>query len=1498
MKSVNELIEFLRGCVAREKQTRRSMAKTGAGLGATESVEARLLLAADIAGSLYDPTIMEGLEDGQTIDSFLVAFNTAQNANALQTATGASSVTASAFVDNAFTLEFDNGLNLQEAADSFTELTGFQYLYPNVRVQYTPFAIPNDPLFTDQWHLRNTGQGGGTVGADANIETVWDNYTGDGVTIAVVDNGTETGHEDLAANTNTAIDRDWNGDDDDPNPDSATENHGTAVAGVAAGVGNNSTGATGAAYDAEIVAHRLIAGPISDQDIAEALSQNSDIIDVYNNSWGPGDLFRITNGGPQTLAAVEDTATNGRGGLGSVIVFSAGNSGPTSNTNYAPLQGSRHTVTVAASTNQGVLAGYSTVGASIVVSAPSNGGTLGITTTDQTGAAGYDPSNYTNTFGGTSSSAPLVSGIIALMLEANPGLTYRDVTDILAHTSERIDPNDASWAQNGAGVWFSHRYGFGQIDAAAAVSAALTHIPLTPELARTTGVQTVNQAIPDNSAAGITSTVTVASSDAIPSLEYVEIVLNATHQFIGDLQVILTSPAGTQSVLTETRLTDPGTSFANRVFSTNNNWDESSEGTWTLSVVDGAAVDTGTLNSFELRFFGTEPTVGPIISESGGATTVTDSGQTDTIDVRLASQPTSDVVINVASSDVGEVVVSDATLRFTTQNWSVPQTVTVSGVFDLVGDGDQQTDVVFSIDTANSDPTVGGIADTVISVTSVDDDEFLPHKPVVTGPTGILLGNFSPTYTWTTGANTESVSLVVTNRLTGLVTRQDSGLTGNSHIFPGNLPNGVYETTVQGINSSGQAGVVSDPVIFAIGTPAIPATPSITSPTAGQFVTTSTPQFAWTPVQDALSYELFARSGTTTYSQTIPANATGNPTHTFATAFAEGAATVSVRAVNAFDQPGEWSTVVGFNVNAFAQPGAPTIITPTSNVTPNAFPEFTWTRPAGATTFELWVGRVPDANGSGSAASVNNRVIRLTDHPSASYTHFTALRNGSYVAWVRTFNAVGEASPWSRPGAFEVGVPVPDRPAIVTFVENQGTNPTIAWVSTGDDFPVGSTFHVWVNNLSTGQSRVVQEQGLTDTTFSFTDGLPQGRYGVWVQATSSLGDKSAWSQRFDFEIDIASPGRPVLTGPVPLAGEVVALVNSDFPDFTWDAVSFGETYDLWVNSVSGNVSQIIRVRDIPAGTTYTHDQALPEGTYKAWLRAANTAGEVGEWSSPIVFDLDVPGPAKPTITGPVPASGGEVGTSTPTITWTSLGGADSYNLQLEVVRTGESIVNLSGLTEQQYSITDTLVEQAYRVRAQGVNSVGEVGAWSDFYVFTIDVPNATTPVAFLPQGTVTEQQVTFQWQHTSSSVRYEILVRDLLRQESIVIQVETLELDQTGSLAVHTASLDDSTYRYWVRAFNTQGTASGWSNSRSFTVDTVAEVTQEPESRLEVALASLTSAEQHSADDSGAQQPSPRVPEVSEERSTISQEADVAAGVEAVMAEFADPANPAFSQET
>jgi subtilisin-like proprotein convertase family protein len=492
--------------------------------------------------------------------------------------------------------------------------------YPLIAREQAKRLIPNDPLFPNQWHLRNTGQGGGTAGEDARITGVWDAYRGTGVLIGIVDDGLEYTHPDLAARYVAAASFDFNGNDPNPMPVLADDDHGTAVAGVAAAAGNNSLGVSGAAPGASLAGLRLTGGPTTDAQDAEALTFALADIDIYNNSWGPPDANGLPPGnpfsiplalsplGPLTLAALERGVTDGRDGRGAIYVWSAGNGlEGNDNVNYDGYANSRYTIAVTAIDNFGRQAPYAEPGAPILVAAHSSGGTLAITTTDLVGTAGKNPltsaagGDYRNTFNGTSSAAPLVSGVVALMLEANPDLGWRDVQHVLVNSARRNDPSDADWRQNGSGRWVNHKYGYGAVDAAAAVALAETWTTVAAETTVGSGTQTVGRTIPDNNATGISSSFTM-SADL--TAEWVEVTFAATHPYRGNLEVVLESPAGTRSVLAEKRL-DDGDNYTNWTFTSARHWGESAAGAWTLTVRDRSARDVGTWNSWSLDVYGT-----------------------------------------------------------------------------------------------------------------------------------------------------------------------------------------------------------------------------------------------------------------------------------------------------------------------------------------------------------------------------------------------------------------------------------------------------------------------------------------------------------------------------------------------------------------------------------------------------------------------------------------------------------------------------------------------------------------------------------------------------------------------------------------------------------------------------------------------------------------------------------------------------------------------------
>jgi len=301
------------------------------------------------------------------------------------------------------------------------------------------------------------------------------------------------------------------------------------------------------------------------------------------------------------LQALQTGASNGRNGRGTVYVWAAGNgNGNGQNANEDGYANSRYVIAVAASTNQGVQASYSEKGANLLVNAPSSGGTLAVTTT------GFGTSEYDGGFGGTSASCPVVAGVVALMLDANPSLTWRDVIAILAGTATQNDPGAPGWWTNSAGLHFNHRYGFGRVNAAAAVSAARTWSSLGPETS-TEGGQTVGQPIPDDDDNGITSSIPISRNLRVES---VEVYFNAPdHSYWPDLQIELTSPEGRTSVLAEqvpppARLTSG--SYDNWRFSSRAHMGELSAGTWTLRVRDLDPQGTGTFQSWRLAIHGVD----------------------------------------------------------------------------------------------------------------------------------------------------------------------------------------------------------------------------------------------------------------------------------------------------------------------------------------------------------------------------------------------------------------------------------------------------------------------------------------------------------------------------------------------------------------------------------------------------------------------------------------------------------------------------------------------------------------------------------------------------------------------------------------------------------------------------------------------------------------------------------------------------------------------------
>lgn len=454
------------------------------------------------------------------------------------------------------------------------------YAAVDIQSPYVLRSLPTDPNFGLQWHLHNTLD----PLFDVNAEPAWAaGWTGSGVTIGIVENGWQYDHPDLAGNfsadaTQIASSATW---------------HATAVAGVAAAVANNGLMGAGMAHGA-MISNQLIG---TDSEIADAIAFRNDLNDIKNNSWGPLDDATARSLSPLVRAALEEAISTGRGGLGTVFVWAAGNGGSSNDrVEYDPYASSRYTIAIGAIGDAETRPFYSEVGASLLGVAHSDGNGRDIYTTANNGGD-------THEFGGTSSAAPLASGAVALLLEARPDLTWRDVQHVLIRSARKNDPASSSWVVNGAGRDVSYNYGFGAVDAAAALDEALGWPGAAHELSFDSEVVEVGVAVPDNDTTGVTQTLEIAED---LRLEAVELIFDATSTYIGDLRIEITAPSGTRSLVAVQRL-DAQDEYDGYVFTSLRHWDERSAGLWSVNVSDRAVSDVATWNSFQLRLYGTLP---------------------------------------------------------------------------------------------------------------------------------------------------------------------------------------------------------------------------------------------------------------------------------------------------------------------------------------------------------------------------------------------------------------------------------------------------------------------------------------------------------------------------------------------------------------------------------------------------------------------------------------------------------------------------------------------------------------------------------------------------------------------------------------------------------------------------------------------------------------------------------------------------------------------------
>lgn len=651
----------------------------------------------------------------------------------------------------------------------------------------------------------------------------------------------------------------------------------------------------------------------------------------------------------------------------------------------------------------------------------------------------------------------------------------------------------------------------------------------------------------------------------------------------------------------------------------------------------------------------------------------------------------------------------------------------------------------------------------------------------------------------TPGTNTDLIIRLYDSN--GVLIAEDDPANSLSASISTSLSIGTYYVAVTHVAQFGAIGqyTLSGTIV------PVPSIPTMLAPTGT--IAIPVPTFEWTVGANAASYQLEVDSLTAPRTGYYTASVTST-THVAVRQFEQGDYRARVRTVASDGLTSGWSNYVSFTIDIPA-PGTPVITRPQGDIG-DSFPLFEWSAAANAAAYSLWVTNV----------STGTRVIYRTSQPDTTYTHTLPLPDGMYRAWVRAFNSIGEQSPWSNPVSFTIDAPIPATPRLTApAVVTPSTNPRFIWTAVDGV----SYYDLWVNNNSTGRSQVIRQSALSRTqTFYDPPFMTQGNYTAWIRAINGNGEASPWSTAYQFTVDIPAPAKPQMTGPRGANNSLI--VDTINPTFTWTTAARAVKYDLWVNNITTGQAQIIRKQDLTA-TTYTSLANLPQGDYRAFVRGINAGGDVGEWSDTFTFTIDEPVPVTPLIVKPTSNAAGSVENANPTFEWTMTTDAPLYELKVDdQTLGGTSVIRVNGLTEKKYTVPTNkrFAEHIYVAQVRAYNASGDASDWSPIFRFRIDVPDPATPTLLTPGDTTNDRTPTFSWTYSSTAFRYEILVRDLLRNENIVLNVTSFSVSADKTTASYVLpdnqALRAGTYRFWIRAFNSLGQSSNWSASKSFVI--------------------------------------------------------------------------------
>ena len=471
-----------------------------------------------------------------------------------------------------------------------------------------------------------------------------------------------------------------------------------------------------------------------------------------------------------------------------------------------------------------------------------------------------------------------------------------------------------------------------------------------------------------------------------------------------------------------------------------------------------------------------------------------------------------------------------------------------------------------------------------------------PTQPVFTAPDS-LIEDSTPTFEWTEADNAHHYELNVRNQATNQRVIVQRNLTGTAYTHFLELTDATYVATIRAVNEVGETSE-TDTLVFAINAPA-PGVPTLTGP-ASLITDSFRPTITWTEVAGGDRYDLWLEDTDRGIKPLIREEFLTTNFYTPIVDLQQGFYRVWVRANTISGTTGDWSQNRGFTID-FPEPERPEITFPeTGSQVDSLTVNFQWTNTANTATWDLWVRNLTTGQ---------DQIVREEYLPHNSHT--ATLPDGRYVAWVQAENAAGEVSPWSAASVFYVGIPRPEAPVLTGPVVNgrgstSDSTPEFSWTSV----QYGEYYDLWVRDLTTGADQVVRDSEIDALFLESPVDLSDGLYRSWVRAFNEIDQPGPWSSSRDFIIDTPTPTIPKLD-------TLPGIVRTRTPLFTWSEPAGSASFQLYIQNLTRREVTTVNVTQ----SFYQSETDMKTGSYKVWVRAFNSAGEGGAWSTPIGFIL-------------------------------------------------------------------------------------------------------------------------------------------------------------------------------------------------------------------------------------------------------------------------------------